>query len=214
MKKAIILLLLLILVSGCTNINQSSYDDIIVDITSSDVKIYNTYRTGYKFYLPTGLYVVNSNDFNEVIKSDDETFYLYIDLISYLNKITPDYQVDDSLFYSRYINKGSNVGYAEIKVYENDKYLVEIAYNYAKIEVIVEESRIKKCLSEAMIVLSSIEYNDSFLLNLSEESLLNYKEENVDIFDKAQTDSDSFLKYVDEYDGSSEEELPDYDLIN
>lgn len=214
MKKAIILLGIVLLISGCTNINKSSYDEIISEISASEVKIYNTYRKGYKFYLPIGLYVKDSENYNEVIKNESETFYLYIDLIGYLNKESTEYEIDENAFYSRYITAKDKTGYVEVKVYQNDKYLVEIAYNYAKIEVIVEESRLNKCISDAMIILSSIEYNDSFLESLSEESLLSYKEENVDIFEKSTTDSDSFLKYVDEYDTTDEAELPDYDKIN
>ena len=213
MKKVIILGSILLLLSGCVNLNNSSYDQIIEDITSSNRKISNTYRKGYKFYLPIGMYVEDSKDYNEVIKNDKETFYLYIDLISYLNQNKIEHTKSESVYFKVLEKNGKN-GYVEINMYKNDKYLVEIAYNYAKIEVIVDKDRVNKTLAEAMIVLSSIDYNDSFLKGLDSDSLLNYKEEMVDIFDKGNThDTSNFLKYVEEYDGE-EETLPDYDLVN
>lgn len=36
-------------------------------------------------------------------------------------------------------------GYVEVNLLKNDKYLVEIMYNYAKIEVIVDKSNLNEC---------------------------------------------------------------------
>ena len=139
---------------------------------------------------------------------------MYIDLISYLNKNEIDLEeMHENIFYSKSFINGEKKGYLKIKDYENEKYLVEIVYNYAKIEVIVDKAKVNKVIGEAIIILSSIKYNDSFLSNLSSESLLNYKEEMVDIFDKGDTkDKNNSLEYV-EYD-EEEVKLPDYDLIN
>lgn len=213
MKRFVILACLVLLLTGCVNVNLSSYEEIASSVTSSSAEIYNTYRKGYKFYLPIGLYVQDAKEYNEVIKSKTETFYLYIDLISYLNKNEIELEKGEYVF-SKVLDNSDKKGYIVIKNYENDKYLVEIVYNYAKIEVIVDKDRAKACVGEALIILSSIKYNDSFLTNLSSESLLNYKEEMVDIFEKGNTtDTSNFLEYVDEYDGT-EQKVPDYDLIN
>ncbi|HBA37437.1 MAG TPA: hypothetical protein DCY94_01810 [Firmicutes bacterium] len=217
MKKTLLLGAILICLTGCVNIDNSTYETIASETTNSNLKIYNTYRKGYKFYLPIGLYVENSDDYNETIKSDREKFYMYIDVISYLEKSTTEYAPSDTAEYSKYIQNADKTGYIEIKKLENKKYLVEIAYNYAKIEVIVERTRIKRCLSDALIILSSISYNDTFLKSLDEESLLNYKEEAVDIFDKVGgTDSSNLLEWVEEYDtsGDTSNRPPDYDVIN
>ena len=214
MKRIVILGFFLLLLSGCVNVNKSSYEEIINAVAGSKREVYNTYRKGYKLYLPNGLYVYNSKEYNEVIKSEEETFYLYIDLISYLNKNEIDLEeMHENIFYSKSFINGEKKGYLKIKDYENEKYLVEIVYNYAKIEVIVDKAKVNKVIGEAIIILSSIKYNDSFLSNLSSESLLNYKEEMVDIFDKGDTkDKNNSLEYV-EYD-EEEVKLPDYDLIN
>lgn len=217
MKKILILGLALICLTGCVNISNSSYEKIAKETLNSKLKIYNTYRKGYKFYLPTGLYIEDSRNFNEIIKNDQEKFFMYIDLISYLNKTPIEYEIDKNSEYSKYLENGDKTGYIEIKNYEGKKYLVEIAYNYAKIEVIVERERIKKSLTDALVVLSSIKYNDTFLKNLDEDSLLNYKEETVDIFDKVGgSDSSNILEWVEEYENSEVDsnEPPDYDYIN
>ena len=213
MKKILILLLGLFLITGCTNINKSSLKTILNETANSKLKIYNAYKKGYKYYLPAGMRVVKSYDYNEFIKSKEDTFYMYIDLISYLDGNSLEYTEKGETYYFENLNVGDKKGYIVLKVTQDNKYLVEIAYNYAKIEVIVEERRIKTAVAEAMIILSSIEYNESFLKGLSEESLLSYKEETVDIFKKGETDDSNRLQYVEDYDGSSEYDVPDLDVI-
>lgn len=214
MKRIILLAIVILLASGCANIKNSTYESIISETTKSDVEIYNTYRRGYKFYSPVGVFVTNSKEYNEILKNDKETYYMYIDLISYLNKVEIEHTPESNVYYTK-INEGNKTGYVEIKLSSSGKYLVEIMYNYAKIEVMVEETRIKNCLSDAMVILSSIKYDDAFLETISKESLLNYKEETVDIFNKKGSgDASQFLEYVEEYDNVDEETLPDYDKIN
>ena len=212
MKKSIILLSLVLLLTGCININKSSYETIINEVLTSKVKVYNQYRDGYKYYLPHGLYVSTSKEYNEVIKSDRYNYYLYIDAISYLSNVKNKYKENNTSNYSLLINSGEKSGYLEINE-EKDKYLVEIMYNYAKIEVIVEEKDIKKALSNAIIILSSIRYNDSVLNSITGEDILNYNDEAIDIFNsKSGSDASNFLEYVEEYD-PVDEEVTDYDLI-
>lgn len=213
MKKILILLLGLFLITGCTNINKSSLKTILNETANSKLKIYNAYKKGYKYYLPAGMRVVKSYDYNEFIKSKEDTFYMYIDLISYLDGNPLEYTEKGETYYFENLNVGDKKGYIVIKVTQDNKYLVEIAYNYAKIEVIVEDRRIKTAVAEAMTILSSIEYNESFLKGLSEESLLSYREETVDIFKKGETDDSNRLQYVEDYDGSSEYDVPDLDVI-
>lgn len=217
MKKILLLGLVLICLTGCVDISNASYEVIASETTNSPLQIQNIYRKGYKFYLPIGLYVEDSSNYNETIKSNREKFYMYIDLISYLSKTPLEYIPNETSEYSKNLQNGDNTGYIEIKNLENKKYLVEIAYNYAKIEVIVERTRIRKCLTDALIILSSIKYNDTFLKNLNEESLLNYKEEAVDIFNKVGgTNSSNLLEWVEEYDtsGDTTNRPPDLDVIN
>ena len=198
---------MILFLTGCVNINDASYSNIINEAVSSHEKIYNTYRKGYKFYLPKGMYVSDNNNYNEIIKSKDEIYYLYVDVLSYINKRENTYVENHSAYYSL---KFSNDGYIEINAVDS-KYLVEIVYNYAKIEVMVDETALRSAIANAIIILSSIEYNDTLLAS-SDASVLNYKEEKVDIFKAHGKDNSNFLEYV-EYDEFDESSIPDYDLI-
>jgi len=214
MKKILILILILLTLTGCVDINSSSNEKIINETVQSKTKVYNTYRKGYKFYLPNGLYVEATRDFNEVIKSSRETYYLYIDLISYLDGSTIESEKTENDIYYQAISKDNKTGYVRTKVYKNDKYLVEIAYNYAKIEVIVENERTKEAIANALVVLSSIKYNDSFLKSLSAESLLSYEEETVDIFRKTNDSNNNHLEWGATQGEEDTDTPPDTDLIN
>lgn len=216
MKKAFILILFGVFLVGCTPLEMSSYDAIIGEAITSDVSIQNTYRKGYKFYLPKGLNIEKTLDYNEVIKKGEDNYYLYIDIVGYLNKDDIISTESTSSVYYKTIEHNGKNGYVRIKNLENGKYLVEIVYNYAKIEVIVDEENLKSSLADGIIILSSISYNDSFLNNLSEESLLSYKEEMVDIFHKdgSKESSSNFLQKIDELDTyQGEDKLPDLDMI-
>lgn len=207
LKRILLIVIAILLLTGCVNINETSYADIINNVINSQEKIFNTYRKGYKFYLPKGMYVRDNNNFNEIIKAKDDTYYLYVDILSYINKRENTYVENNEAFYSK---KFSNQGYIEINLI-NSKYLVEIVYNYAKIEVMVEESNLRMAITNSIIILSSVEYNDTILLS-SGSSILNYKEEKIDIFKTHGKDKSNFLEYV-EYDDFDETTIPDYDLI-
>ena len=210
--KIISITLLILLVSGCVNIRKSSYENIIENTIKSNTNIYNTYRKGYKFYLPHGLSIEDSKEYNEIIRSNKYKYYLYIDVVSYLNKKANNYKENGKSAYSLYINNGSKSGYLEIND-KNDKYLVEIMYDYAKIEVMVDEDDLNEVVANSMVILSSLHYNDNVLDKLSKDNILRYNDENIDIFNpKSGKEKSDFLEYVEEYD-PTEEEIPDYDLI-
>ena len=212
--KICILLIMILAITGCVNIKKTKYEIIINETINSRVKIYNTYRNGYKLYLPHGLYVDDSNEYNEIIRSNKYKYYLYIDVTSYLNKKNNSYSINNNANYSILINSGDKNGYLEINE-KKGKYLVEIMYNYAKIEVMVDEEDLNEAVTNAMVVLTSVQYNDSVLKNLAVETTLNYKDENVDIFKSKSnggSEKSNFLEYVEEYD-PTEDEIPDYDLI-
>lgn len=212
MKKKIILILLVLLLTGCVNVKTSSYDEIINEAIKSDVNIYNTYRNGYKMYIPHGLYIDNKKEYNEIIRGSDENYYLYIDIVSYLNKKENTYKENNDYVYSKLINYGNKTGFIEIKQ-ENDKYLVEIVYNYAKMEVMVDESHIKNAIANSIVILSSIHYNDKILSKMREDNVLNFNEETIDIFSTKDRENSNFLEYKEEYD-VDRSPIPDYDLIN
>ncbi len=212
MKKIIFIISLMFLITGCTNINELSYDEIIQEFSTKPLKS-NNYRTGYKYYLPREMQVVDSTLFNEVLEDGQNTYYLYVDTVSYLNNVSYDFKNDEMNIYFANIAYDDKYGYVEINLYENEQYLVEIMYNYAKIEVIVDEKYINKALLSAINILKSIEYNDSIITNLLEEDVLNFAEEEFNIFENTNND-DNYVEFSDDSYESNEQEIPDTDLIN
>ena len=211
MKRLIILIICFTLLCGCTNLNNDNINSIIDSILSNKSYRANQYKNGYKYYLPNNLKVIKVDDRNVVFKENDIKYYMFVDIVSYYHKVENTYQVKENAYFSYLINYDNKSGYVEINE-KNNKYLIEIMYNYAKIEVIVDSKDIASTVANSLIILSSINYNDDIIGNLLEENILNYSEENFNIFETSSNDS-NFLKVVEEYDNYKENDVPDYDLI-
>ena len=215
MKKiAIVLFGCIFLTSGCSTITEYSYEQIISESLASPVNSTNISRAGYKYYLPKGLRLLEQEGTNEIISHNDTIYYLYVDYVSYYNKINEEYKVNTDAVYSEKIQKDENFGYIEIKNTSNDKYFIEIMYNYAKIEVIVEKESANEAVAYAMSILTSINYQDTVLIGLMGEDVLTSNEVEHNIFETAQTES-GYLEIVEEY-GQYEEdsETIDPDFIH
>ena len=205
MKKiAIVLVGCMFMTSGCTTINEYSYEQIINEALSTNVNITNISRAGYKYYLPKGLRLLEQEGTNEIISHNDTIYYLYVDYVSYYNKINEEYKINTDAVYSEKIEKDENFGYIEIKNTSNDKYFIEIMYNYAKIEVIVDEEEANVAIAYATSILSSIQYQDTVLEGLMGDDALSANEVEHNIFESADTESE-YLEIVEEY-GTYEEE--------
>lgn len=215
MKKVLLLLMLAFLLSGCKNINQSSFEEIIAyGLYDQKVTFKNKTSQGYSYYLPKGLIVTEDRNSNVTLKSDKYNLYLYVDLISYYNKKESQYKENQTSYYSKKITKDDKFGYLEINLREKEKYLIEIMYNYAKIEVIVNNKDIKEVLSYAISLLSSISYNDKIIENMIGADILNYNENEYNIFETIGSDN-SLIKQEDKNTSNAKEnDLPDTDLIN
>ena len=215
MKKiAIVLFGCIFLTSGCSTITEYSYEQIISESLASPVNSTNISRAGYKYYLPKGLRLLEQEGTNEIISHNDTIYYLYVDYVSYYNKIKEEYKVNTDAIYSEKIQKDENFGYIEIKNTSNDKYFIEIMYNYAKIEVIVEKESANEAVAYAMSILTSINYQDTVLIGLMGDDVLTSNEVEHNIFETAQTES-GYLEIVEEY-GQYEEdsETVDPDFIH
>ena len=210
MKKIILIIIILVFTAGCTNINKLSYDDIVNNITTISTKD-NIYRTGYSYYLPRGMKVADSTLYNEVIEDANSKYYLYVDVVSFYKKITKEYEINNAIYSSK-INYNDKFGYVEVNLLKNDKYLVEIMYNYAKIEVIVDKSKCKEAMLSIINILKSVEYNDSIIANLMGDDILNFNEEEFNIFNTKGSES-NYLTVDNDY-KEEEEKIFDPDLIN
>lgn len=215
MKKKVILLALLgfFFLVGCTPVQDMSLDDIINNGTNRVVEVYNKYRKGYKYNCPKGLDVIKSTEYNEVIASKDYKYFLYVDAVSYYNKIIENYEVNDNAFVSKQISYEDKYGYLEINELENEKYFIEIMYNYAKIEVIVKKKDINVVVANCLSVLSSINFNENVLKTLLDEEVSQFREFEFNIFETTTTVNSSYLEAVKEEEKINDE-VHDSDLIN
>lgn len=210
-----LLFFVILLLCGCKSVKQEDYVSITNSL-SRPISRDNTYRTGYKYYVPSSLNVQEYSLYNEVLESDIATFYLYVDIISYYHKVENNYQKNNNAIYSSNIKVGDKFGYLEINLQENNEYLIEIMFNYAKIEVMVGYDDINLALTQACSILRSIEYNDNVIANILGDDVLNYKEEIYNIFNTTSSDS-NYLKYQEEdelLEQEQENAIKDTDLIN
>ena len=210
MKKCL-LLLTLIFLCGCTNIQEARPQDLIKEIVSSKNYSYNEYRTGYKYYLPLSMSCLSSKKYNEILTDGNYKYYLYVDLVSYVKKNEFSYTVNENAYLSETINYNNLNGYFEVNE-RNDKYLIEIMYNYAKIEVIVDKDDINKAIVNSMIVLTTIDYTDDVIKNLLSIDDMSSSEENFSLFDES--NDSNLLEVIQPGDYVDKDEVPDPDVIN
>ena len=198
MKKIILILLSAFLLTGCTvvRINTKSINTIVDVILSKDNELYNTVGKGYKYYKPRGVTYIDNNEYNEKLYSDGNYYYLYVDIISYYYKKEFDYKVDNSAYYSRYIDIDDKLGYLEINEIDG-KYLIEFVYNYSKIEAFVEKEQVNNVVMNATYILSTVKYNSNVIKLMLNDDYFTNKEEKYNIF-TPKKESNNFIEYVEE----------------
>lgn len=218
MKKVIFLLLLVAMfATGCSSVISVKSDDIdtiINEVLLKKSSLANTAFEGYKYYVPRGLTFLNKEEFNALLQDQyHNRYYLYVDAVSYYHKVVSEYEENSSAYYSKKLKNGSAFGYLEINEV-NGKYFIEAMYRYVKIEVYVEREQIMDAVCNISYILSSVQYNRSILETLVGENVLNYQEEEFDIF-KSKRENGDFLDYVEEYGKyyDKDKELPDQDRV-
>ena len=191
--KKLILIFLLILVSGCSvvRIDTSNIDNIIDVVLSKDNTLYNQIGKGYKYYIPRGVSYMDTNSYNNILYSDSNYYYLYIDVISYYYGVERTYEINDKAYYSKAIDQNGNKGYLEINKQDN-KYFIEFMYNYAKIETLVDENDINEVILNSSYILSTIKFNDNVIKLMLDDDFLSIDEQ-YDIFTSKHETTD-FLK--------------------
>ena len=214
MKRIVLLLSLILVTSACTNLNNLDYKDNINEVikSNSNNKLYNHVVNGYKYYLPKYMSVKNMINFNEKINSNDYTYYLYLDVVSFNSKKQDKINKKCDINYE--FKQNNSEGYLCVNNINNE-YLVEIVYNYAKIEVKVAKNDLNEAINNGIIILSTIKYDSDLISKMIGESKLDGSEETLNIF-KDTKSKDDFLDVVEEYDNydDSQNKVPDYDVIN
>ena len=201
MIKKLLIIICMFMLFGCTNsnINSLSLKEVIENTINSDsTKLYNTNNKGYKYYLPTEFTVSKDNDFVQELTSHNDTYYLNIDIVSYYykNSIKSEHEYDDYEYFT--FENNDKDGYLRIKK-NSDYFFVELCYNYAIIEVEVEESELRYAVARSISILNSIKYNDLVIENYINNNDLKSNETIYKIPEpKEKDDSRNILHYIEE----------------
>ena len=200
MKKIACLALSLLVLTGCSisKVKDESFDSVINSVLYKDTNLFNKAFDGYKFYLPRGTTVEEKREYNLEIKDKHNIYYLYISPVEYYYKTKPVHKIDNNIFYSKNLEYKDKFGFIDITKTDN-KYFIEVIYNYAKIETIVEENNMNNVFLNICYILSTIKFNDSVIDYKFSNHEFDSTTEEFSIF-KSKKSDDNFLKYVEEYD--------------
>ena len=187
MKKNIFILLLVVLLTGCSvvRIDTSNINNITNVILTKNNKLYNQVGQGYKYYLPGGVTYIESDELNDILYCNGNYYYLYIDAINYYYQTPIEYKKNSDTFYSRKFNVGdgfNHTGYLEIKE-KDGLYHIEFVYNYAKIETIVKKEEINNTVLNASYILSTIKYNYNIIKLMLDDDYFINRTGNYDEYD-------------------------------
>ena len=207
MKKIIVLLSIVVLfVSGCSVYRLDSTDlrTNIKILLSEDVKVYNVYFDGYKYYVPKGVKLTNKEEYNATfLDNNGNNYYLYVDAISYYNKTENTYMINEKIHYSNKLDYNGKTGYINIEEIDG-KYFVHFMFNYAKMEAYVSEEDLTTVVNNMCFILRTVKFNDDVLESLIGDNVLSYQEENFTLFDTESSNED-FLEVVEDGESTSEE---------
>jgi len=206
MKKILLPLFIILLLTGCSKIdnNTNEYKNVVDSILKNNNHNVNTASVGYKYYIPLGVNIIYDSDFNKEFKIEDNKVVLYVDIISYFYKNKLNYDEEDkNVYYYSKINDGY------IYIVENEKdYYLKIVYNYAKIESYVKKENLTDIIAYSTIILNSITYNDNMISNFIEKNVSFGSEITYEI-EKPENSKSNFSQYLQEYVQDTEEQEED-----
>lgn len=201
MYKKIILIICLFVLTGCSKtyyLNDMSLEDIINLNVSSVNDLSNVNNKGYRYNLPVGFSVYSDEDYNQILLSNNNKYYLNVDIVGYYyrNSISGSHEIDDYKYYI--FSNGDKNGYLRITK-NNDYFFVELCYNYAIIEVEVKESELRYAVSRSIVILNSIKYNDLVIERYIDDNDLESSETVYSIPEpEEKNDSKNVLQWIDE----------------
>ena len=198
MYRKIILVICLLFLTGCSMyyVNDKSLEDIINLTVASNNDLYNVNNKGYRYYLPMGFNVYSDEDYNQVIVSNGDKYFLYVDIVSYYfkNNDKSNRDIDDYMYYS--FGKEDKTGYLKV-TQDNDYFFVELCYNYAIIEVEVKEKDLRYAVSRGISILSSIKYNDVIIEKYIGDNDIESSETIYELPSPKDKTDENILEYID-----------------
>ena len=203
LHKFLCFIFILFLITGCKvqELSSDNYYKNIQTILKSNIKYSNQDAVGYQYYLPSGISVLDVNDFNQTLYTNGNKYYLYADVVSFYHKVNSNYKVDKNAYISKKIKYKKNQGYLEVNR-DSNKYYVEMMYNFAKIEAYVKKDDLSDTITNMSYILSSVKYNTNVIETLVGNQKYDLSDSEIyNIFNtKKGSSEDQFLKYVNEYD--------------
>lgn len=215
MKKKILLVLFLMLLTGCvrTDINNGDYKELVSQVINNKTNGTNEVANGYRFYVPKGVRLIENDSNNQIFMGMGTKIYMYVDITSYYYKNLLNYKdIEDSYYFSK-VSSGDKTGFIKITKTDDDKFYVEIVYNYAKVEVYTDQYNLNDIIALSSILLNNISYNDNIIENLLDDNHNSGSDITYNI-DKPEDASSDFTQYLNEYITEEEadtgsEKLPD-----
>lgn len=215
MKKKILLVLFLMLLTGCvrTDINNGDYKELVSQVINNKTNGTNEVANGYRFYVPKGVRLIENDSNNQIFMSMGTKIYMYVDITSYYYKNSLNYKNIEDGYYSSKVSSGDKTGFIKITKTDDDKFYVEIVYNYAKVEVYTDQYNLNDIITLSSILLNNISYNDNIIENLLDDNHNSGSDITYNI-DKPEDASSDFTQYLNEYITEEEadtgsEKLPD-----
>ena len=215
MKKVLILLTLVFLITGCSinRVENKNYDKLINDVLANETNLSNKSSSGYKFYLPRGVSLIKRNKYNYVLLYKETKMYMYVDVVAYFNKVVTEHDVNNDIYYSRLLKKDDKNGYINVTKEDDELFFVEMEYNYAKIEAYVNKRNLSRTLRQMCIILNSFKYNDKIIESMLGENHISYEEEEFKLF-KSKEKTDDYLETAEGKEIKTTKELVDDDEID
>ena len=209
-KKILLLIVLVVFLNGCTNINNKSYKSL-VSMAAKYKSTSNLASNGYNLFIPNGMTLISDKDNNLILYADGKRYYMYVDLVSYYNKSENDYSKVKNAVYSESFDIDDQKLYVTIKKVDGEDYLI-VQYNYAKIEVVSDD--VNKDLVRCVMILNNVKYNDIVINSLIGDTSFDYNEEQYNLKSpkEKKADNSQFLQYKEDY--GNYEEPEDEDIVD
>lgn len=197
-NKVILLVIFALMLTGCTKLDNN-IDNIVSATMTKEIGFVNTVSTGYELYVPIGVMQDKDSEYNQKFKIRDTYIYLYVDTVSYYHKNNLNYRAnEDYNYYYRDISLNNKNGYIGIEKINDDNYFVEIVYNYSKIEFYSDDKDMPFVISNSLMILNSIKYNDN-LIKLELDVATNDGREVKYELDKPEDSGSTFSQVLQEY---------------
>ena len=208
-EKILFIIFVTLILTGCvrTDLIVNDYDSIISEVINNRRDYTNEVGSGYRFLIPKGVRLIESNANNQIFIGFDTKIYVYVDITSYFYKNSFNYDEDlNNSFYYKRIKNGDKEGFLLINKEENF-YYVKIYYNYVKVEFYANDYNLNNAIAMSLIIANSVDYNNSIIEKILDDNNNNNMSEVTYNIEKPADSSSDFTQYLNEY--ITEDEVKD-----